>query len=152
MTIKSVKYYQTEFRQHVKAYIDESLGDVFLRSEIEVDKDNKSQLKLNRALKVLVEHGELLKVGHGVYAKAEKITIGPDSEIVIPRKPFEEVIFEALDKLGVEWELGEAIQAYNRGESTQIPVELTLKLKSRYRGRLSVGDQQVVFEGDVNAR
>jgi hypothetical protein len=55
-------------------------------------------------------------------------------------------------KLGVKWEPGSAEQAYNAGQSTQIPVRTIVQLKSRYRGHLSYGNRKLIVEKGINAK
>jgi hypothetical protein len=67
-------------------------------------------------------------------------------------EPFETVVTEALDKLGVKWELGSAIRHYNAGKTTQVPAVFSVRLKSRYRGSIHAEGRALIFEGGINAR
>lgn len=66
--------------------------------------------------------------------------------------PFETVAIEALNKLGVKWELGSAIRDYNAGKTTQVPAVFSVRLKSRYRGSIHAEGRGLIFEGGINAR
>jgi len=77
----------------------------------------------------------------------------PDKKIkAVLTEPFEAIATEALDKLGVKWELGRAIRDYNEGRTTQIPAIFSVRLKSRYRGSVSAEGRKLNFEGGINAR
>ena len=110
------------------------------------------QLRLNRALKMFAREGLIMKIGHGLYAKAMVMTFPRGQSRVVLRDSFESVAIEALNKLEVDWEFGEAIQAYNRGETTQIPVVFSVKLHSRFRGTIRAEGRSVIFEDDIYAR
>jgi len=138
--------YRNSFREKIRRVIAESEGNVILRSELT---KLGSSRQISRALKALVEDGELIKFGYGVYAKAEK------SEYVnmpILQDAFENVCIEALNKLGIGWELGMALKAYNEGRTQQVPVKFIVRLKNRFRGTLGDGRRKLVFERKINAR
>lgn len=132
----------TRVRQRLSA----TSADVILRADVQ---DLAAPRQISRALKTLVQTGELIKLGRGVYTKTLQL---PETQKVVIKNGFDQACLEALDRLGVAWELGSAYQAYNRGESTQIPVKLTVKLKTRFRGQLTYRDRALRFEGGTNAR
>jgi hypothetical protein len=126
--------------------IEQLVGHVVLREDIA---NMASPRQISRCFQRLVEMGLLIKIGHGVYAKAYL------SEYL--NKPviaggFEQVCKEALTRLGVKWEPGEAEKAYNAGLSTQVPVKTMVQLKDRYRGQLSYGNKKLIVERGINAR
>ncbi len=53
---------------------------------------------------------------------------------------------QALDKLGVPWELTEFQRAYNEGRSTQVPVNAAVRVKSRFARKLSHHGRQLIVE------
>ncbi len=138
--------YKTDFRERVKQAIDACDGNVILRSELN---DLGLPRQVSRALKALVADGVLIKLGYGVYAKAKK---NKYVDMPILQGVFESVCMEALDKLGVKWELGSAIKKYNEGKTQQVPVQFIVKLNNRYRGELSDGRQKLIFERNTYAR
>ncbi|AGH55362.1 hypothetical protein [Legionella pneumophila] len=146
------KHYNNTYRDALRHRINGITNHVFSRSDLTQDHSNKEQLRLNRALRTLMDEGFIIKIAHGLFAKAEPMTF-PDNTIkAVLIEPFEAVATEALDKLGVKWELGSAIRDYNEGKTTQVPAAFTVRLKSRYRGAVSAEGRTLIFEGGINAR
>ena len=149
---KTNHHYQNIYRRKLLDKIESLKTQVFSRDDLTRNHTNQEQLRLNRALKTFVELGRIIKISHGLYAKAIKIDFPNGKRKIILRDSFESIVMLALKKLGVQWEYGSAIQAYNRGETTQVPVVFSVKLHSRFRGTISAEGRSVVFEGDINAR
>ena len=145
-------HYQNDYRNELRNKIEKSKGHVFTRDDLEKDRSNQAQLRLNRALKMLLDEGEILKISHGLYAKAEPITLRNGQTKTFLKESFETVAMEALNKLGVQWELGRSIREYNEGKTTQVPVVFSVQLKSRFRGEIRANGRSVIFEGKTNAR
>src|SRR5438045_2878789 len=104
MNIK--KHYNTAFRAELRNKINRIKSHVFSRDDLTQDHSNREQLRLNRALNTFIEEGFLMKIAHGLFAKAELMPLpGRDAQAVLT-EPFEAVATEALDRLGVKWELG----------------------------------------------
>src|SRR3989344_7926312 len=146
------KHYNNLYRKKLKQKIESLSNEVFHRRDLVKNASSNAQLRLTRALNVLIKEGHIIKIAHGLYAKAKSIHLPTGENRIIPRKEFELIATQALDKLQVTWELGSAIQAYNRGETQQIPVRFTIRLKSRFRRNISIGKRKLHFEGGVNAR
>lgn len=91
----------------------------------------------------------IAKIGFGVYAKAYKTKY---LDIPVIKGGFNTICKEALNKLKIRWEPGTAEQAYNKGASTQVPVQVVVKLKSRLRRKIAYGSQQLIIEQGINAR
>jgi len=158
----NVLHYSNDYRRYLKQVIEALPGEVFARGDLTSKfhfnpmftlgndffdiSSNRGQLRLNRALKAFMEEGLIMKIGHNLYAKAQKIEFNDKIHIVL-KSPFEYVAVEALNKLGIKWEPDERVQAYNRGESTQVPAIFSVQLKSRYRGNITAGRRRVFFEG-----
>lgn len=140
------KYYQNSFKFKALNRIKRMSGNIIVREDIE---DMGSPRQISRCFKDLVEMGELVKIGYGIYAKAY---ISENLNKPIIQGGFGQACKEALTKLGVEWEPGSAEQAYNAGLSTQIPVRTIVQLKSRYRGHLSYGNRKLIVEKGINAK
>ncbi len=139
-------YYKNSLKFKVLDRIQQMSGNVVLREDIE---DMGSPRQISRCFKDLVEMGELIKIGYGIYAKSYL------SEYInkpVIKGGFGQVCKEALTKLGVEWQPGSAEQAYNAGLSTQIPVRTIVQLKSRFRGHLNYGNRTLIIEKGINAR
>lgn len=140
------RYYQNSLKFRVLDRIQRLSGNVVLRENID---DMGSPRQISRCLGALVEMGELVKIGYGIYAKAYQ------SEYIerpVIQGGFAQACKEALTKLGVDWEPGSAEQAYNSGLSTQVPVRTIVKLKSRFRGHLNYGNKKLIVEKGINAR
>ena len=75
-----------------------------------------------------------------------------DVATVLIEEGFDVASREALNRLGVQWESGSAEQAYNSGQSQQVPAHNIVQLKSRFRRKLTYQDRKLHFEGNVNAR
>lgn len=145
-------HYNNAFRDELRHRIEHITKHVFSRRDLTQDHSNKEQLRLNRALNTFMDEGFIIKIAHGLFAKAEPMTF-PDKKITaVLTEPFEVIATEALDKLGVKWEFGKAIRDYNEGKTTQVPAAFTVKLKSRYRGSVSAEGRTLIFEGGINAR
>jgi hypothetical protein len=121
-------------------------GNVVLREDIE---DISSPRQISRCFKALVEMGELVKIGHGIYTKAY---VSEYLNKPIIKDGFDRSCREALTKLGIKWEPGNAEKAYNSGLSTQVPVRTVVCLKSRFRGHLNYGNRKLIVERGTNAR
>ncbi len=98
-----------------------------------------------RALRGLVREGRLVRLGYGVYGRAVKSSLSGEP-MLYSRDGFLGAAHEALDKLGVEWELTEAERAYNEGRSTQVPVNPVVRVKGRFRRHLRYGKAELVLE------
>lgn len=140
------KYYQNSFKFKTLDRIKRMPGNVILREDIE---DMGSPRQISRCFKDLVEIGELVKIGYGIYAKA---SVSKTLNKPVIQGGFGQACKEALTKRGVKWEPGSAEQAYNAGISTQVPVRTIVQLKSRYRGQLSYGNRKLIVEKGINAK
>jgi predicted transcriptional regulator of viral defense system len=104
-----------------------------------------SDAQLSRVLARLVSEGVLVKIGKGVYAKAKtSVRTGK----AIPIATIDELIPEALDKLGISYTLGSAALEYVEGRTTQIPMALRVKTSSRNRRKLGFGNRFLTYEDD----
>ncbi len=140
------KRYKNSFMQQVESFIDSFNGEVILRADLNALGEYR---QVSRAIKALIEDGKLIKLGYGIYAKASTNEYIKKPVIKIG---FDDACLQALNRLGLKWELGSSIQAYNRGESTQVPAKLIIRLKDRYRGEIGYGNRRLIFEDKINAR
>ncbi len=116
--------------------------DVFLTREF---KTLGGEDQVVRALRELVDNGQLVKIGYGVYGRA--IVSRLDGKpMLYSRDGFAGVARQALDKLGVEWEPTEAERAYNEGRSTQVPVNPVVRVKGRFSRHLRYRNAELVLE------
>lgn len=141
------RYYQKSFKFKILDQIKQQIpGNIILRKDIE---DMGSPRQISRCFKDLVEIGELVKIGYGIYAKAY---MSPTLKKPVIQGGFDQACKETLTKKSIKWEPGSAEQAYNAGISTQIPVRTIVQLKSRYRGHLSYGNRKLIVEKGTNAK
>lgn len=120
--------------------------EVFVRSDFA---RIGSEAQVSRALRNLVSHGVIVKLGVGVYAKAKKSVL---SGAAIPVKPLEVLAPLALRKLGVVVYPSNGTQEYNSGSTTQIPVGNVLNTgKRRIARKLGFGKQTIVYEKNNRA-
>ena len=98
-----------------------------------------------RALRELVRDGRLIRLGYGVYARAMRSRLSGRT-MVDSSNGFSSAALQALTKLGVPWEPSDSVRAYNEGRSTQIPINPSVKVKSRFSRRLSDGRTELRVE------
>ena len=98
-----------------------------------------------RALRSLVKEGALMRLGYGVYARAARSRLS-GRVMVSSSNGFHGAALQALNKLKVPWEQSSSTKAYNRGQSTQIPVNPTVKVRKRFSRRLSDGHTELRVE------
>ena len=116
--------------------------DVFLPREFT---DLSGEDQVLRALRKLVKEGRLIRLGYGVYARARRSQLSGRT-MVDSSNGFSSAALQALNKLGVPWEPSDSVKAYNEGRSTQIPVNPAVKVKSRFKRRLSDGRTELRLE------
>lgn len=112
-----------------------------LRSELS-KLENRSQL--TRVLHTLVQAGQLVRVGHGIYAKTRTNRF---TGTLLPAAPFESIAAEAFRKLGIDVGPGALTREYNAGHSAQLPmVAVVTTGRRRITRRIQVGTKRVVYE------
>ncbi|UEC02593.1 DUF6088 family protein [Burkholderia vietnamiensis] len=100
--------------------------------------------QLTRVLGRLVGTGQLVRVGHGIYAKTR---MNRFTGTLMPAAPFESIAAEAFKKLGISVGPGKLAREYNAGTSTQIPmVAIVTTGRRRITRRIHVGSRRVVYE------
>ena len=134
------------FKDKLLSYIRNRGDAVILRSDMD---SMGAARQVSRGLKALVEDGELVKLGYGVYAKADQSDCLARPVISIG---FTEACIEVLRRFGVQWEPSQAISDYNEGRSQQVPARFEVRLKSRFRRKLSYGHRSLRVEGMIYAR
>ena len=127
-------------RQTLREKIGERIArrrdDVFLTREF---RDLGGEDQVLRARRGMVREGQLVRLGYGVYGRAETSQLS-GRPMLAARGGFIDAARQALDKLGVEWEPTEFQKAYNEGRSTQVPV------KGRFVRRLKYQDTELRLE------
>ena len=133
-------------RKTLRARIEERIarkrGDtVFLTREFS---DLSDEDQVLRALRTLVREGRLVRLGYGVYGRAIKSRLSGEPLLYSPGG-LVGAAREAMNKLGVKWELTDSERAYNEGRSTQVPVNAVVRVKGRFSRRLREGDRELVI-------
>ncbi len=133
MTAKSLK-------DKVKYRINRSKGSVFTPEDF-LDLSGRDQV--GRALRQLVLAGELIKFGRGLYAKAKRSKL---TGKIIPVKPLPELAKEALSKkLKVTVVTSVEAEAYNAGESTQVPTGRVITVKGRISRKMAFDGRSIKY-------
>jgi len=140
-----MKIYNTDFKIKMLELINSLPGNIVLRDDVT---SLGNPRKVSRNLNYLIREGKLIKLGYGIYAKTEE---NPYLETMAIRGGFASTSLEALDRLGIEWEPEEAVENYNIGSSTQVPANVSVRLKSRYRGNITDGKRELNFKDNINA-
>src|SRR5882672_10058789 len=133
-------------RDSLQAQIEDRIArsgdEVFLTREF---RSLGGERQVLRALQNTVAAGKLVRLGYGVYGRAEpsRLTGQP---MLAARNGFVGASRAALNKLGVDWEPTEAERAYNEGRSTQVPANAVVRVKGRFRRQLRYGNAELVLE------
>jgi Family of unknown function (DUF6088) len=119
--------------------IERKRGDVFLRADFE---DLGGYDQVGRALRTLLRKRQLVKVGQGLYARARTSSINGE---LVPAKGLA-TLNEALQRVGVETVPTRLEQAYNAGQTTQVPTGRVVGVRRRVRRKIGYGDVTLSFE------
>ena len=115
-------------------------SDVFLREDFS---DLGGYDQVGRALKGLVEKGQLMKVGYGLYARARPSLLDGTP---VPTKDIRELTSEALSRLGVKTVPSRYERAYNAGTSTQVPTGRVIGVVGRVRRKITYNGVLLRYE------
>ena len=122
-------------------------SEIILRSDFE---RMGSQSQISRVLGDFVREGRLVRIGHGVFAKARMSSL---SGKPVPHQPLEVLAAETLRRLNIEARGGQAEVEYATGRSTQVPVQTTFNTGQRRISRkLIIGKRSIRYENDYSAR
>lgn len=129
-------------RAKLEARIAERRDDAYLTREF---RDLGGEDQVLRALRSLVRDGKLVRLGYGVYGRAE---ISPlTQKPMLSGDGFGPVARQALDKLNVRWEPTTAQRAYNEGLSTQVPMTPRVRLRGgRFSRKLRYKTMELTIE------
>ena len=114
--------------------------NVFLRADFA---DLAGYSQVGRALRALVRNGVLLKLGHGIYVRAQ---ISPFTGSPAPTIGIKRIVEEAMSRLNIPVAPSSFEVAYNEGETTQVPTGRVIGVRKRVRRRLGFGNVKVVLE------
>jgi hypothetical protein len=129
-------------REKVEARIAERRDDAFLTREFT---DLAGERQVLRALRELTDEGKLIRLGYGVYGRAEISSL--TQEPMLAGDGFSAVSRQVLDKLNVAWEPSTAERDYNAGHSTQVPMTPRVRLRrGRFRRKLQYKAMELSIE------
>jgi len=129
-------------RERVESRIAERRDDAFLTREF---RDLADERQVQRALRELTDAGKLIRLGYGVYGRAEMSPI--THQPMLSGDGFGPVARQALDKLRVSWEPASAERAYKEGRSTQVPMTPRVRLRgSRFSRKLRYKTMELSIE------
>jgi hypothetical protein len=133
---------RNSLQAEIEDRIAQSDDEVFLTREFRALGGERQVL---RALQKTVAAGKLVRLGYGVYGRAEpsRLTGQP---MLAARNGFVGASRAALNKLGIAWEPTAAEQAYNEGRSTQVPVNPAVRVKGRFARQLRYQDTELRLE------
>ena len=123
----------------VKTRINRSKRFVFARADFT---DIAGYDQIGRVLKKLVDVGDLLRIGNGLYTKARKNRI---TGKVMPASPAgaDGVLLEAIEKLGVPYQFDEFSQRSIDGDSLQIPASFQIITSNRFKRKIVVSNRTI---------
>jgi len=119
--------------------IDRKRGDVFLRADFD---DLGGYDQVGRVLRDLVHKGQLVRVGQGLYARARPSIASGEP---LPARGLA-TLTEALGRIGIETVPTRLEQAYNAGETTQVPTGRVVGVTRRVRRKVGYGGTNLSFE------
>ncbi len=125
--------------KRVKTRLNRSKQYVFERADFA---DIAGYDQIGRELKKLVDNGELMRIGYGLYTKARKNRI---TGKLMPSNPAgaDGVLLEAIEKLGVAYQLDEFSQKSLTGESLQIPASLQITTNKRFKRKITISNKTI---------
>lgn len=120
--------------------IDRKRGDVFLRSDFN---DLGGYPQVSRVLRQLVDKGQLVKIGQGLYARTRLSMVDGKPA---PVKSLRALTTEALARLGIESMPTQFEQAYSAGLTTQVPSGRQIGVAKRVRRKIGYNGVTMSFE------
>ncbi len=133
---------KNSLQDQIEARVTERGDAVYLTREFS---DLGAKRQVLRALANTVAAGRLVRLGYGVYGRAERSPLS-GQPMLAAQQGFVGAARQALTKLGVAWEPGQWEQAYNDGRSTQVPANAAARVKGRFVRRLSYRGKPLLLE------
>lgn len=99
--------------------------------------------QIGRMLHLLIKEKMLIRIGHGLYAKAKKSSL---SDKIVPVKPLPDLAQEALERLGFETAPSTLQCDYNAGRTTQVPTGRVIGVKGRVKRKIGYDGVYVSYE------
>lgn len=137
--VYAIRSFTMTITSKVKARINRSKRYVFARADFT---DIAGYDQVGRVLKKLVDAGDLLRIGYGLYTKARKNRITGN---LMPASPAgaDGVILEAIEKLGIDYKFDEFSQRSIDGDSLQIPASFQIITNNRFKRKIVVSNSTI---------
>lgn len=122
-------------------------GIVSFRSDF---KSMGSPSQISRALRELINEGVIVRISHGIYAKARPSSLSgkPVAQAVLA-----ELTEEVLEKMGIPVRLGQAQEAYASGRTPDVPMYTAFDTgERRITRKITIGRSTVRFENKYNTK
>lgn len=124
----------------VSARIARKNDSVFIREDFE---DLGGYDQIGRILRQLAASGKLIKLGYGLYAKAERSKLTGE---IVPVLPLPTLAKEALKRLGVQTGITKLERDYNAGLTTQVPTGRKIAIKGRVSRKIGYDGTYISYE------
>lgn len=124
----------------VSARIVRKNNAVFVREDFE---DLGGYDQIGRILRQLAAQGKLIRIGYGLYAKAERSTLTGE---IVPVLPLPDLAREALKRLGIETSRSALTKNYNAGLTTQVPTGRKIAIKGRVSRKIGYDGSYINYE------
>lgn len=140
-TSKKTNVPRMSVEAHIRASIRRSKCKVFLRKDFA---KFGTYGQVGGALQAMLKDGILVRIGYGVYAKARPSSLSGNP---VPQGTLIEIGLEAMRKLGIKADIGQAARDYRDGKSTQIPMATVLSVgKARVTRKIGFGKRFLLYE------
>lgn len=134
MTLKNSLEAKIQYR------IKRSKRSVFMISDFS---DLSDPNQIGRVFRTLVKKQLVVKIGHGVFAKAK---ISSVTQKVIPVKDLPTLGIEIVKKLGLQTVQTEYEKAYQEGLSTQVPTGRVIGVKGRISRKIGFNGRYIIYK------
>jgi hypothetical protein len=125
----------------MKYRISRSKANVFTPRDF-FDLTDRDQV--GRVLRKMVNAGDMVKFGQGLFAKAKRSSL---TGKIMPVKPLPDLAKEALrDKLKVKMATVEDLARYNKGYSTQVPTGRVIAVKGRVSRKMAYDGKSIKYQ------
>ena len=132
--------YSNSLLKKIRTRIRRSKEATFVLSDF---KDFSGRDQILRALRSLIQEECIIRVGYGVYVRVKRSQF---SGKLLPEVDLRTIAITALQKKGVEIRPTRHEQAYNNGESTQVPTGLVIGVDRRVNRKISFNGRTVQYE------
>lgn len=130
-------------KDRISKSIKASKANVFIRADF---KKFGGYDQVGRALKEIIADGDLVKMGYGVYSKAEKSVL---SGKPIPIATVTEAGLVVMNKLGVKADVSYFARQYRDGKTTQIPMKEVIAVSKPITRKIYYGKRVLEYENLV---